>query len=69
MGARLLKPKLMLLAPPLAALLLGALAGFLLRPESVADGLVDAPRPIEDIGFLAARRIHEPYRHAGVNPR
>jgi hypothetical protein len=36
MGPRLLRPKLMLFAPPLAALLLGALAGFLLRPESVA---------------------------------
>ena len=36
MGPRFLRPKLMLLAPPLAALLLGALAGFLLRPDSVA---------------------------------
>lgn len=53
MDPRRLRPKLMLLAPPLAALLLGALAGFLLRPESVevqAD-----PEAIANVALLSIR--------------
>ncbi|HET9428367.1 MAG TPA: DUF4230 domain-containing protein [Allosphingosinicella sp.] len=53
MGAGRLKPKLMLLALPAAALLLGGSIGFLLRPESLAAR--PDPQAIANMALLSVR--------------
>ena len=53
MGAGRLKPKLLLLALPLAALLLGTSIGFLLRPDSLAAR--PDPQAIANMALLSVR--------------
>lgn len=53
MGAGRLKPKLLLLALPLAALLLGASIGFLFRPDSLAAR--PDPQAIANMALLSVR--------------
>ena len=53
MGAGRLKPRLLLLALPLAALLLGASIGFLLRPDSLAAR--PDPQAIANLALLSVR--------------